>query len=262
MHAVTMRQAQVALAVGGFVLSAVAQAVPFEVFGFDGRLDSTISLGGAVRVEDPSAELIGIANGGSARSVNGDDGNLNYKAGDFIAAAIKATHDLELRTRRYGLFSRVTYFYDPVNDNNDFLGPQARDRVVADADLLDAFVFWNTSVADRPLDIRLGKQVVNWGESTFIQNGINVISPVDVSRLRTPGAQLREALLPIPIASFGIGLTDNLALEALWMGDWEEVVIDPRNTYYSSNDFISEDGDRVYVGFGRRNDQNQPAEPG
>jgi len=43
-------------------------------------------------------------------------------------------------------------------------------------------------------DVRLGRQVISWGESTFIPNGINVINPIDVARLRTPGSELREAL--------------------------------------------------------------------
>ena len=39
--------------------------------------------------------------------------------------------------------------------------------------------------------------MINWGESTFIQGGINVVNPVDVSRLRVAGAELKEAFLPI-----------------------------------------------------------------
>ena len=36
--------------------------------------------------------------------------------------------------------------------------------------------------------------MINWGESTFIQNGINVINPIDVTKFRIPGSELREAL--------------------------------------------------------------------
>ena len=37
------------------------------------------------------------------------------------------------------MFLRGTFF-DPVNDTKNFLGPEARDRMVSDADLLDAYV--------------------------------------------------------------------------------------------------------------------------
>ena len=40
---------------------------------------------------------------------------------------------------------------------------------------------------DAAVDVRLGKHVLNWGESTFIQNGINAVNPFDVSKLRVPG---------------------------------------------------------------------------
>lgn len=259
---VSLQQAGLGLAlVAGTAATGVGHAAAFDFYGYDGRIDTTLSAGVSLRVQDRDPLLVAIANGGSARSANGDDGNLNYDSGELTAAAIKATHDISLRKRRYGLFTRLSYFYDPINDNNDFLGSRAKDRIAKDVNLLDAFAYWNTSVAGMPVDIRVGKQVINWGESTFIQNGINVINPIDVSKLRTPGAELREALLPAPIVSLGAGLTDNLAVEVIWISDWEEIVIDPRNTYFSTNDFLSEDGDRVYVGFGRRNDQNQPFAP-
>ena len=40
---------------------------------------------------------------------------------------------------------------------------------------------------DSIVDLRLGKQVLNWGESTFIPNGINAINHFDVSKLEAAG---------------------------------------------------------------------------
>ena len=48
-----------------------------------------------------------------------------------------------------------------------------------------------------PATLRIGRQVLSWGESTFIPNGINSINPIDVAKLRTPGSELKEALLPV-----------------------------------------------------------------
>ena len=45
--------------------------------------------------------------------------------------------------------------------------------------------------------MRAGKQVVNWGESTFIGGGINSINPIDVSAFRRPGAEIKEGLIPV-----------------------------------------------------------------
>ena len=61
-----------------------------------------------------------------------------------------------------------------------------------------------------------GNQVVNWGESTFIQGGINAaINHFDVSALRVPGSELREAYLPQEMLKVSFGLTDNLTAEAI-----------------------------------------------
>ncbi len=46
---------------------------------------------------------------------------------------------------------------------------------------LDSFVYHNYTLDDLAGNVRLGKQVVSWGESTFISNGINAINPVDVA---------------------------------------------------------------------------------
>ena len=127
----------------GIVLALVtgpAQAFPFqsESGEFKGSFDTTLSAGASWRMEKRDPALVGIANGGTARDVNSDDGNLNYDNGDAVYSAIKATHDLELSYRNYGMFARGTYFYDPANANNDFLGAHAEDRMVAEANLLDA----------------------------------------------------------------------------------------------------------------------------
>ena len=68
---------------------------------------------------------------------------------------------------------------------------------------------------------------MSWGESTFIQNSINVINPVDVSKLRVPGAELKEALTPVGIVSASLGVTDNVSVEAYWQYDYERILIDP-----------------------------------
>jgi len=217
--------------------------------GIEGHFDTTLSWGAAWRVQDRSAGLIGIANGGTAYSVNGDDGDLNYSKG-LISNAIKATHDLDIRYRNFGAFFRASYFYDHYNENKDVLSPEAKDKVGKDADILDAYLRGSFDVNGRALDIRVGKQVVSWGESTFIQNSINVINPVDVSKLRVPGAELREALLPIPMIWASHQLSDNISFEALYITGFDHTEIDPRGTYFSTNDFASDGGQYVVTGFG------------
>lgn len=39
-----------------------------------------------------------------AHTVNGDDGNLNYRNGELVSSLLKGTHELELKYRNWGLF--------------------------------------------------------------------------------------------------------------------------------------------------------------
>ena len=66
-------------------------------------------------------------------------------------------------------------------------------------------------------ELRLGRQVVSWGESTFIQNGINVINHFDVSALRVPGSELKEGFLPQEMVNFSLQFTDNLSAQAIYL---------------------------------------------
>ena len=101
-----------------------------------------------------------------------------------------------------------------------------------------------------PASIRVGEQVISWGESTFIQNGINVINPFDVSKLRTPGAQVRDALTPVGMVSLSIAPTDALSVEGYYQYDWERTIIEPVGSYFSTNDFVGDGGRKVMLGFG------------
>ncbi|HRQ58915.1 MAG TPA: DUF1302 domain-containing protein [Azoarcus taiwanensis] len=256
-------------------MSAVATAValaftgpaPVHAFEFTsasgevtGSFDTTLSIGALWRMEGREKSLISIANGGTSRDPNSDDGNLNYKKGELVSLAFKATHDLELNYRNFGAFVRASYFYDDAIMGKSELNRKSRHEAGRDAEILDAFVRGRFDLGGRDLNVRAGKQVVSWGESTFILNGINVLNPVNVTRLRTPGSELREGLTPIPMIWASQEITDNVSLEAVWMAQWEKTKIDPVGTFFSTNDFVGVGGSNAYTGFGRRNDGNAPLE--
>ena len=45
--------------------------------------------------------------------------------------------------------------------------------------------------------MKVGNQVLSWGESLLIQNGINVINPLDISAFNRPGVEIKEGQLPV-----------------------------------------------------------------
>ncbi|MDX2479110.1 MAG: DUF1302 domain-containing protein [Desulfuromusa sp.] len=242
-----------------------AFAFQFGSGDLTGSLDSTLSYGLAWRLDDQDSDLIGIANGGDAYSVNYDDGNLNYDKGDLISNTAKITSEVALQYKNFGLFVRGTAFYDFENEDGDRartdLSDDALDMVGKDIDLLDAYVSVDFDVAHMPAQIRVGNQVLSWGESTFIQNGINVINPFDVSKFRVAGAELKEGLIPVGMVSASISPTENITFEGFYQYDWQRVKIDAPGTYWSTNDFVGKGGDKVMLGWGEVSDQGTlPAE--
>ena len=216
--------ASLALALAA-VASTSIQAIEFNNGEWSGSFDTTVSYGAAFRLDDLDEENVGKAAnnplvfmGDNAAqraapgrwSVNNDDGNRNYpEGGDLISSTVKLTSELDIQYKNFGAFTRFTAFYDFENEGKDFLSEEADARIGKDIRLLDMYVWAEHEVGDRFLNWRLGRQVISWGESTFIQGGINVINPVDVSRLRVAGAELKEAFEGVNMLWGTIDLTPN-----------------------------------------------------
>jgi hypothetical protein len=201
-----------------------------------------------------------------AYSSNGDAGNLNYDRGDMFNSMFKGLHELSISGDKIGLFSRFMYFYDFAVADQDpaYINPLSGNRVDPCSDtgaselackdfrLLDAYVYGNFSFNDgmNPVTIRVGNQVLSWGESTFIPHGIN-ITPIDVGILRAPGADLKEAFIPVGMVTLSIGLTENLSTELFYQYDWEQSYLPVPGSYFSTNDFAGRGGysQNVQLGF-------------
>lgn len=230
---------------GGAVFTlSPAQAVEIGGGEWSGSFDTTISHGLTFRVADPDYSKAGI---------NSDNGTRNYGRG-LVSNTSKLTSELELNYRNFGLFTRFTGFMDFENRNGTRkhipLSEEAEDVTSDDIELLDLYVSNAFDIADTPVSVRLGKHVLNWGESTFIQGGINVINPVDVTKLRTPGAELREGLVPISMLSASVAPTDNLTVEGFWQLDWENTEVDASGAYFSTNDYFGRGGNTAYLSGG------------
>ncbi len=198
----------------------------------EGSLSTTFTHGVTVRVEERDPEL--------AADTNGNDGDLNYDRG-IVSNTSKFTTDLDVRRGNFGAFVRATGFIDFENERGTRertpLSDEAKELVGQDFEVLDAYVAGTFDIGDQIVDARLGRHVLNWGESTFIPNGVNAVNHFDVSKLRQPGSELREALLPVGLASFSVSPTDDLAVEAFYQLEWEETRIDPVGSYFSSTDY-------------------------
>jgi len=236
-----------------------AEAIDFEAGGWTGSLNTTLSYGQMFRDEKRDPRLIATANGGTGRSPNIDDGNLNWDV-DRVSSAWKVVSEFALDRDNYGLFVRGSALYDYMVEEDKSertdISESGKNLAGAYTRLLDAFVYGRWDLSGHELEVRAGRQVVNWGESTFIQGGINnAINHFDVSALRVPGSELREAYLPQEMLKVSYALTDNVTAEAIAIFDWDKTEPEPVGSYFAANDFVPRGGEKVILGFGAFSDQ-------
>jgi hypothetical protein len=203
--------------------------------------------------------------GQGSYSNNTDNGNLNYDAGETFSKIVKGTHELDIRNDNVGLFVRGMYFYDfEMMDgdrawNNPISGQQkdpclddvAKDQVCRDIRLLDAFIYGDFDLGEMPFSVRVGQQVISWGENTFIPHGISEINPIDVARLRAPGSELKEAFVPFGSVWASLGVTDTFNIEMFYQYTWEKSILPAPGSYFSTNDFAGDGGhlNNISLGF-------------
>jgi len=242
----------------------VAQAADFyfgENEDIQLSINSQISIGSSWSMSDKDTRFYSPTNPfegvpGTGFSATTDDDSLNFAKHDAFTTIIKGINDIQLEKDGFGAFVRVKYWYDielKDGDRPHGNGPNAYTAGIPLSDdgfsdtakfagiqILDAYVYGSFDIADTPLDVRLGRQVVSWGESTFIQGGINSINPLDVSALRRPGATLKEGLLPVGMLYANAGLTDDLSVEAFYQYEWDKTQIDGCGTFFAPADYVSE----------------------
>lgn len=255
----------VAVAAG---MSGQASAYSFYLGDVEAQFNTTLSAGAGWRTQDQDKRLIAQGNlgptyapGGANENIgsstnNYDDGNLNFDKGDTYSKIVKGNSELFLNydlngeyLTRVGALVRGRYWYDfELKDERravDDVGQRRSLNSEAKAnasggEILDAYVFTDWYLGNVPLSVRYGKQVLSWGESTFIQGGINTINPIDVPAFRAPGSELKDALLPVEMLYMSAGVTENITLEAFVQTDWEPVRPDDCGTFFSTNDFASD----------------------
>jgi hypothetical protein len=222
-----------------------AFAVEFKLADgdIDGSFNSTITVGAGMRLRDPSCSIVGdsAACGGTANPAQwagGDNGNLNYRKGDLFTTYLKGTHELLLKTPG-GLkfFSRATWKKDFTADDTrrTDLSDDAKAQIVNNAELLDFWVSKDFSIGDQNARVRLGNQVISWGEALFFVGGISN-NVLDYQKLLVPGTQLKEAFLPVPAIDISSSLSATVSAEAYYQFKWRRARVAPVGSYFSASD--------------------------
>lgn len=234
--------------IAGLSATAPASAAEWKFGNVDFNMKSTLSAGAGMRLSNPKASLIAVANGGTdttAAAENFDDGNLNFKRGDLFTTSVRMLHEIDASWENYGAFVSVGYFYDFINNSETStrrtdLSKATRSLAGRRIDLYDAYIYGDFDVGGRPLTVRLGNQMINWGEALFRPGGISQTNAVDVGKLVTPGTNIREAYLPSPMIYANLGLTSSISVEAYYQFLWRETRLIPVGTFHSTEDILGD----------------------
>ncbi len=247
-------------------LAGPAAAFTFQGESISGNFDSTITGGIGIRTEGPACNLVlkGASGAGApagcteAISGLGDQGNLNYGRGDAFTTYLKGTHELLIKMPEDVKFmARGTWLKDfTASSNHGYvsggnppdvgsLTNDARGDLRFKARLLDLWLSKEVTVGEQRARVRVGNQVISWGESLFIPGGINQTNAMDIMRLSQPGTQLKEVFLPAPIVSVASGLGGGVNVEAYWQAKWNANYFAPTGSYWSQVNGLGT-GDRSY----------------
>lgn len=239
----------------GAVLAAVlagrAQALPFNLGALEGQFDSELSLGAQWATASAERDLIGVADGGRAPAASGDDGRLNFKRGETFSKRLSGWHGLELKSGGVGAFVSGRYWYDfeLEDEARPFVpadGPgRARGARPAGAEWLAAFVWRHHDLAGQPGRLRLGRQILLWGEGVLIPGGIDVVNPFDAAIWRAADAPLTEGRLPVNLLHAAQALGDTLSVEAFRQLEWRPTTLDDCASFLAQADYLADGCNRL-----------------
>lgn len=247
-----------AMLASGWVSPTAAAELTLD--GWQGRLDTTVTVGSSWRVQNPdhklifpgNAVLVGIGNGrGGSMS---DGGDLNYRAGDRFSTVAKFRSKLALHKGKLGGAISIRGWYDEAQLNEDAVfGNQTNgyqtDTPLSDDGfdrlqkykglrLWDAYLYNTFNIADRPLTLRVGRQTLDWGTSMFVPGIKYAINPVDVPALHRPGTKLKNELIPTGMLYTKLSLGQGVSVDGFYQFEWQPTPLDSCGSYMAVTETI------------------------
>jgi hypothetical protein len=218
-----------------------------------------------------SQQLVGFGHTGLSNTLNFDDGDRNFKKYSLINNRVSAFGEFGLKHNNYGLILSGSAFYDDVyhhkNDNTSLpRGPGStvnKDGAPNEftaatkhfngqrAQLLEAYVYGDWNIGDEgALDLRLGQQLVAWGESLFFSGIALSQGPADATKAFVPGAEVKDILLPVNQVALRYSINDKVTLLGQYKLTFKPTQLFANGDYFSPSDLI---GPGSTFGYGSAN---------
>ncbi len=275
-----------ALLLGVLLPSSWAEAGDFNLFGTSGEYKLTLNYALAARTRNADQALINgpvdplqtggpvLATGqqpaqpatfgrtGLPSTINIDDGNRNFAKWDLFHNRLASFGELQLKRDNYGLAFSGDAFYDDVyahknaNTSPDTVNKTGDvNRFTSDARrydgrrirLLDAYGYADFApTEDIALNVRLGQQVVAFGESLFLRGMALSSGRADATRASVPGAEIKELLLPINQLGFSMGFGGGLTVLGYYQLQFKPTELFPAGDFLSPVDLLGPGGKFAY----------------
>ncbi len=221
-------------------LSSQVSAQTFSAGNVSGYLNLELGYGLRIRTEDQDKDLLGPGNAeGGTFHLNSDDGNLNYDKGDVVANVLFLKPEFAVQWGQLGFFARGYGFYDFENSDNSRhhvpLSDMAKDDVAHNADLQEAYLSLEFMTGQMPTRLRVGKQVLNWGQANFF-SGVSSVNPINIPQLQMPGGGSSDLEQGQGMAWGLVALTPLISVEGFYVYDWEASELTSSGAFLASYD--------------------------
>lgn len=236
-------------AAAALVVSSGAHAVEIDTGNPDlkVRADLTLRYNLGVRTEKQDPRLLNFA--------TTDEGDAKFERGDIVTNRLDALGELDVNYKgAFGARVSAAAWYDhayrdstvtsPAGYATSYINDQYSNEVNRfvhgpSGEILDAFVWSNFDLGNVPVNVKLGKHTVVWGEGLLI--GGHAISygqsPVDgVKAVSSPGIETKEVFLPINQLTFKAQVTDKLSVAGQYALDWKPTRVPYAGTYLMGAD--------------------------
>ena len=246
----------------GFIAVGATVALIGPAWGFDfkvgeyidGSLISLITGGFSQRLRDQNNNLIAAPGPNSTANPNeapgfatgfqdAHTGDLNYKKGDLFALYLKGSEEMLLKfPDKFKFFVRGSWLLDAKAGDTQFvpLANPAYTQAAHDLRLYDLWGSKDFELFGNAARVRLGRQVINWGESLFIAGGVNATAAIDQYRYTYPGVPLKEVVLPAEMISLALSPMRGVNVEGYYQFRWNQNHLVPVGTFFSTSDYLGE----------------------
>ena len=146
-------------------------------------------------------------------------------------------------------------FYGPggpvYSQRND---PETLRQIGSDLQFLDSYLYGKFTLwGGHDLNFKLGRQLVNWGESTtLVLNSINSANPIDANNFYRIGNQVEEDFIPLNMIDLSFSFNEQLSAEAYYQLEWQPLQAPTPGSYFSDIGVgTSNTGKTLSFGFGQ-----------